>query len=169
MDVELLIVLAAGFFGLIFINIIALWNVSNRICDKIEKIGKDVAVMKELYVPHQTVRFQLNQSGLTGTIETKPDEFSDSTAAYTLILSKRIGFGVAQKALERMGYDKLVITISSGQVILFKIQSLDVDENASIIEAFINALDAEIYADKSKDIAESIEEKLRSSLSDGAP
>ena len=161
--------LAVAFIGFFVTNLIFLWSVSNRICDKIENIGKDVAILRELSGPHQTVNFKLNQSGLTGTIQTRPDEFTSNRTAYSVVLSERVGSGVTQKAVSKMEYGKVVLSAVSGQVILLKIQSLDVDENASIIESFLHALDAEIYVDNSKNIAGAIEEKLRLSLGEGAP
>jgi len=182
MDVELLIVLAVGFFGLIFIVIIALWNVSNRIGDKIGNLGtvldskfdaiidkissiaKDISVIRELSRPIQTVNFQLEHSGITGTISTRPDEFTSELLSYIIRFSEPINKERIINAIKKLPSRKLQFYGASANVLIFNIRSVDLDENASLIKTFLQALDKELSVDRSKDITEAIEKKLNEIL-----
>jgi len=182
MDVELLIVSAVGFFGLIFIVIIALWDVSNRIGDKIGNLGMvldtkfdiiidklssittDLSVVKELSRSPQTVSFQLEHSGVKGTISTRPDEFTSELLSYFIKFSVPINKEMIQNAIRTLASSKFQFLGSSDKLILFMIRSRDVDENASLIKAFIQELDKELSVDNSKEIIESIENELKKIL-----
>ncbi len=178
MDVELIIVLGLSFFGLIFIVVIALWNVSNRIddkignldtflgskfdllIDKISSIATDISVIKELSRSIKSVDFQLEHSGITGIISTRPDEFTSELLSYIIRFSEPINNNRILNAIKKLTSRKFMYIGASDRILLFKIRSVDLDENALLIKTFLEALDNELSEDRSKEITKSIEDKL---------
>lgn len=176
------IALALVFVGFILTILLVIWNVSNRICDKIgnvviildtkfdiiiDKLGKistDILVMKELSRSHQTVNFTLDESGLTGTIELRTEDFTETSLTYTIIFSQNIRKDIAEISLREINKRNLVTLGHSGSVIVLIINSRDLNENASIVENYLKVLDKKLGFDNSNEIIQFIEDKLRERL-----
>jgi len=182
LDIELLIVLAGSFFGLIFIVVIALQNLGNRIEDKlgnrdtllaskfdllIDKIGviaSDISFIKEFSRQIQTVDFQLEKSGLTGRITTRPDEFTPERLSYVIRFTEPINQTRLMSVIAKLSTKKIKVVGSGAKLLVINIRSVDLDENASLIKTLLQRLDDELSDDRSKEITESIEKKLKEIL-----
>lgn len=176
------IALAFVFVGFILTILLMIWNVSNRICDKIgnldtvldskfdaiidkiSSIATDISIIKEFSRPIQTVSFQLEHSGITGTISTRPEEFTSVALSYSIEFSEPINKGRIINAVVKLPSRKLQFIGALGTLALIKIKSVDLDENASLIKTFLQELDKELSFDRSREITESIENKLKKIL-----